>query len=135
MKLYEDLHLRRLMDVRLFTDCSLRTLDEDRERSSVQSDVAVEFVTIPDDATQYSFRDRRVIVEGITFPNKFYSPDYSQRPLPELRDYRRTLYWNANAKPDAEGNVSIEFYNNSRRTRYVVEAMGIAEDGTPVWTE
>lgn len=135
MKLYEDLHLRRLMDVRLFTDCSLRTLEEDRERSSVQSDVAVEFVTIPDDATQYSFRDRRVIVEGITFPNKFYSPDYSQRPLPELRDYRRTLYWNANAKPDAEGNVSIEFYNNSRRTRYVVEAMGIAEDGTPVWTE
>ncbi len=56
---------------------------------------------------------RRVVLEGYTTePVEFYSPDYSQAP-PVETDFRRTLYWNPDLLPDADGNIKINFFNNS----------------------
>ncbi|MCF0197413.1 MAG: hypothetical protein HUK03_09350, partial [Bacteroidaceae bacterium] len=38
--------------------------------------------------------DRCIRLQGFAPPAQFYSPDYSRQPLPEVKDYRRTLYWN-----------------------------------------
>lgn len=56
---------------------------------------------------------RRVVLEGYTTePVEFYSPDYSHAP-PVETDFRRTLYWNPDLLPDADGNIKISFFNNS----------------------
>jgi len=67
-------------------------------------------------------------------PYEFYHPNYSQRPLPDsLQDYRRTLYWNPNARLDEDGNFSCSFFNNGKQTRIRVAAMGLTQDGKPVF--
>ncbi|MDE6279856.1 MAG: hypothetical protein K2M05_07760 [Paramuribaculum sp.] len=56
---------------------------------------------------------RRSVLEGYTTNMvEFYSPDYSGAP-PVEPDYRRTLYWNPDLLPDADGNIRINFFNNS----------------------
>ena len=130
--IYKDLRLSRQKDVRLFTDFELRNEEKPMEMSKTVADVTVDFVTFPDDAKQYTFRDRRIVLHGFTFPRDFYQPDYNKRPLPEIRDYRRTRYWNPNAKPDKEGRFHADFYNGSRPVRLKVSAEGITKEGQPV---
>ena len=130
--IYKDLRLSRQKDVRLFTDFELRNEEKPMEMSKTVADVTVDFVTFPDDAKQYTFRDRRIVLHGFTFPRDFYQPDYSKRPLPEVRDYRRTRYWNPNAKPDKEGRFHADFYNGSRPVRLKISAEGITKEGQPV---
>ena len=130
--IYKDLRLSRQKDVRLFTDFELRNEEKPMEMSKTVADVTVDFVTFPDDAKQYTFRDRRIVLHGFTFPRDFYQPDYSRRPLPEVRDYCRTRYWNPNAKPDREGRFHADFYNGSRPVRLKVSAEGITKEGQPV---
>lgn len=55
---------------------------------------------------------RRTVLEGYTPAVEFYSPDYSDAPLPP-DDCRRTLYWNPNALPRRK----IRFFNNSTPSR------------------
>lgn len=74
------------------------------------------------------FFGHKVLVQGITPPVQFYSPDYSSAALPEQKDFRRTLYWNANVKTDADGCAHISFYNNSRTNDLHVAAEGISKD-------
>jgi hypothetical protein len=81
---------------------------------------------MPDDSKRYTYRDRRIILHGIHDPASFYHPDYSRQPLPEtVKDYRRTLYWNPNAKPDADGRFTARFYNNGKPTRIKVSTAGV----------
>lgn len=127
---YDNLKLRRLMNVRVFTDYEPRNEDVDMEWSRVQADVTVEMQPFPDDAAQHTFRDRHIVVQGIYIPDEFYCPDYSQWTLPlPSDDYRRTLYWNPNAVTDADGQLTISFYNNSKETRIKLSASGITPDG------
>ena len=130
--IYKDLRLSRQKDVRLFTDFELRNEEKPMEMSRTVADVTVDFVTFPDDAKQYTFRDRRIVLHGFTFPRDFYQPDYSHKPLPEVKDYRRTLYWNPNAKPDKDGRFHADFYNGSRPVRLKVSAEGLTKEGKPV---
>ena len=95
-------------------------------------DVTLDFVTFPDDGKQYTFRDRRIVLHGLTEPSEFYCPDYSRKPLPEMKDYRRTLYWNPNAKLDSNGNFKAEFYNGSREVRMKVSAEGLTTEGKTI---
>ena len=64
--------------------------------------------------------------------DKPYSPDYSQKPLPDTKDYRRTLYWMPNVKFDSEGKATVNLYNNSKPTVLSIQAEGITTTGTPI---
>lgn len=74
------------------------------------------------DGRQYNF-------QGFTRPVEFYNPDYSKAKLTEVKDYRRTLYWNPSVKTDRNGQISIDFYNNSVCTTIDVSAEGITKYG------
>lgn len=53
-------------------------------------------------------------------------------PLPDYRDFRRTIYWNPNIKADSSGNASVTFYNNSRCREIVISAEGLTNEGVPI---
>lgn len=72
---------------------------------------------------------RKTWVDGYSEPAEFYSPNYSKLPKAD-NDYRRTLYWNPSLKPDAEGKVSVEFYNNSSCKSLKVSAESLSSDGS-----
>ena len=131
--LYEQLHLNRMLNIRAYTDYDKRN----GTRLEIDGEAAVTLVIepIPDNGKRYTYRDRRYILDGITYPEEFYSPDYSQQKPAEPTDYRRTLYWNPNAKPAEDGTFHATFYNNSRPTRLVVNASGIDTDGNFYFTK
>ena len=82
---------------------------------------------IPDDMKRYTYRDRRIILDGMYAPDDFYHPDYSHQPLPDdFSDYRRTLYWNPNAQLDETGKFTATFYNNGKLSRLRISTAGIA---------
>ena len=121
------IQLKRQDKIRLFTDFELRNEDKRIEMQTSVADVTLDYMLYPDDGMRYTYRDRRIILDGMYEPNDFYHPDYSHSPLPDdLRDYRRTLYWNPNARLDDEGRFTATFYNNSKSTRIKVSTAGIA---------
>ena len=132
--MFDRLRLSRMKDVRVYTDYELRT-DSGYVAEETAAAVVLDFVPIENDGTRHSYRDRRYVFPGITYAEEFYSPDYSQYSNPSSqnsnppKDYRRTLYWNPNAKPDADGKFTTTFYNNSRETRVRVSAVGVGGDG------
>ena len=128
--LYNKLKLKRLQDIRVFTDYEPRTEDSTMVVSSLLADVTVEMNTIPDDGVQPSFRDRHILFRGFNMAEDFYQPDYSNRSLEERpADYRRTLYWNPNAVSDEQGRFTATFYNNGKETRIRMTAAGVTSDG------
>lgn len=128
--LYNKLKLKRLQDIRVFTDFEPRTEDSTMVVSSLLADATVEMVTIPNDGVQPTFRDRHILFHGFNMAEDFYQPDYSNRPLDEKpADYRRTLYWNPNAVTDEQGRFTATFYNNGKETRIRMTAAGVTSDG------
>jgi hypothetical protein len=128
--LYRKLKLKRLQDIRVFSDYEPRTEDSTMVVSSILADVTVELVPIPFDGVQPTFRDRHILFRGFNAPEAFYQPDYSRREPGEApADYRRTLYWNPNAVSDAEGRFTATFYNNGKETRIRMTAAGVTGDG------
>ena len=126
MWVYDNSKLNRQWEMRLFTDFELRNEDKHIEMQSTVADVILDYVLMPDDTKRYTYRDRRIILDGMYEPDDFYHPDYSRRPLPaSLQDHRRTLYWNPNARPDAEGRFTATFYNNDKQTRLKVSTAGL----------
>ncbi len=68
--------------------------------------------------------------DGYSRVQTFQMPDYSL--MPKEADYRRTLYWNPAVRADANGEATIELYNNSSCRGIVVSAEGITADGRAV---
>ena len=126
---YRNLKLKRLQDIRVFSDYEPRTEDSLMVESRYLADATVELVTIPDDGVQPTFRDRHMVFHGFNAAEDFYQPDYSEQQPVEPADYRRTLYWNPNAMTDDEGRLIVTFFNNSKETRIKMSAAGIASDG------
>lgn len=118
------LRLKRLQNIKVYTDYDLRTDSGDVVESHA-ADVTLQFESISNDGQRYSYRDRRYILPGITYPEQFYSPDYSTAAPDKPKDYRRTLYWNPNPKIDKDGTFHARFFNNSRDTRVTVSAAGV----------
>lgn len=133
--IFKDLKLKRLDEIRFFTDYEPRNEDAPYEQDRMRADVTVDFKTMNDDAERYTYRDRRYILHGFTYPDEFYHPNYSNRPTTEVKDYRRTLYWNPNALTDANGNLALSFYNNAKQTRIKISAAGISPDGKILMTK
>ena len=130
----QDIMLNRQDKIRLYTDFELRNEEKRVEQNINAPDVTLDFMLFEDGGKTYTYRDRRLILQGMYAPYEFYHPNYSQRPLPDsLQDYRRTLYWNPNARLDEEGRFSCSFYNNGKQTRIRVAAVGLTQDGKPVF--
>ncbi len=125
---YEKLRLNRIQNIRLFTDYELRTDSGDVVETNAP-DVTIDFQLIPDDGKRYTYRDRRYVLDGLTYAEEFYSPDYSMGVPSVPEDYRRTLYWNPNVPLSDEGTFQTRFFNNARETRVTVSAAGMDTSG------
>ena len=116
--------------VYIYTDYSPRREGDKHFEGSNQPQVAIDLRTYSDESVRLVRRDRYLILPGFSAPDDFYQPDYSKKPLPDTKDYRRTLYWNPNLKLDTSGSAKIQFYNNCKPTQIAVSAEGMAADGT-----
>ena len=127
MWVYDRIKLNRQHEIRLFTDFELRNEDRPVPMQSTVADVTLDYMLLPDDSKRYTFRDRRIILDGMYEPADFYHPDYSHQPLDaDVKDYRRTLYWNPNARLNDEGRYTASFYNNGKPTRIKISTAGIS---------
>ncbi len=123
--------LKNLGKVYIYTDYSPR-----REGNSLYDGediptVAVDLHLIDQfDSHRATSRDRRYVLPGYSVAEEFYQPDYSNKPLPAVKDYRRTLYWNPDLKLDDTGKAEFRFYGNGKQTHLSVSAEGLAGDGT-----
>jgi hypothetical protein len=128
--LYKDLQLSRLQNIRIYSDYEPRKEDSTMVMSTHEADVTIEMEPIADDGRQVVYRDRHIYFHGMNEPAEFYLPDYSQRAVDDKpADYRRTLYWNPNARSDGDGRFVTVFYNNGRDTRIRISAAGVTPDG------
>jgi hypothetical protein len=134
--LYNNLKLGRLQNIRIFSDYEPRNEDSTMVRSIYLADATVEMEPIANDGVQVVYRDRHIYLHGMNEPAEFYQPDYSRRPLGETPvDYRRTLYWNPNARSDENGRFTATFYNNSKETRIKISAAGVTPDGCLMYSK
>lgn len=127
--IYKNLKLKRLKDIRVFSDYEPRIEDSLMIEERYSADVTVELVTMDDDAVRPTYRDRHIVLQGFNEPWDFYNPDYSNQQPTEPTDYRRTLYWNPNAVADENGEFHAVFYNNAKQTRIRMSAAGVTPDG------
>ena len=127
------LRLARLQDIRVFSDYEPRNEDSTLVQSDYIADATVEMVPIADDGKQVVYRDRHIFISGFAMPADFYQPNYSALSASGAEtppaDYRRTLYWNPNARSDDEGRFTATFYNNAKETRIKISAAGVSPDG------
>ena len=70
---------------------------------------------------------RKTWLEGYSEVKEFYQPDY--KVLPQDEDYRRTLYWNPEVRPDEEGKATLRLYNNSRPQFPKITVEAISNEG------
>ena len=128
--LYKDLLLSRLQNVRIYSDYEPRKEDSTMVDSKYLADMTVEMEPFEADGKQVVFRDRHIYLHGMNQAAAFYQPDYSRRPVDEKpADYRRTLYWNPNARSDENGRFITTFYNNGKETRIRMSAASVTTDG------
>lgn len=132
--IFERTRLNRLLNVRAYTDYEIRTDSGDVVETNVP-DVTLVFEPIPDDGKRYTYRDRRYVLDGITYPEAFYNRSYADGKPNDPADHRRTLYWNPNARLDAEGRFKDKLFNNSTESRVNVSAAGVGADGTLYYTD
>ena len=127
---YQDqLKLKRLQDIRVFSDYEPRKEDSTMVEAATVADATVDLVLIPNDAKQVTYRDRHIVIQGFNEAEAFYQPDYSTQKPTEPTDYRRTLYWNPNVVTDENGCYTATFYNSSKETRLRMSAAGVTLDG------
>lgn len=118
----------------IYTDYSPRLEGSIRYAGSNLPETNLVKFPFPNESMRVIYRDRHYVLPGFSYPKDFYNPDYSRHTPPDsVKDYRRTLYWNANVMLDKEGKANITLYNNARATTVTVDAAGQAKDGTLLW--
>lgn len=130
MKKYH--RLRHLDKLYIYTDYVPREQGSWKYSQTNQPEVVIDYRLLPNDGVRPTYRDRRYAAKGYSVCTEFYSPDYSKKPMPDTKDYRRTLYWTPKVKFNNKGEAVIRLYNNSKKTVIAVEAEGITTDGKPV---
>ena len=122
-------HLQNLYRVVLYSDYAPRREGDRRYQAADQPSVTVNLEPLPDDGQRRTSRDRRYVQPGYNVCEDFYHPRYETRPLPEVKDYRRTLYWKPDLKLDERGQATVTFYNNGRENEMSVSLEGLTEKG------
>ncbi len=116
----------------IYTDYSPRERGSWKYEQDNQPEFIVDYRLKPNDEYTPASRDRRYLMRGYAVCDDFYSPNYRRRPLPDTKDYRRTLLWMPEVKFNAEGKAIVQLYNNSKPTAISIEAEGITRNGKPV---
>lgn len=124
--------LRNLDKIYIYTDYAPREQGSWKYAQDNQPDVTIDLHRFANDAVQPTYRDRRYILQGYAVCEDFYSPDYSRTPLPETKDYRRTLYWTPQVDFNETGEATVNLYNNSSPTVLSIDIEGITGEGIPV---
>ena len=120
------LRLSGMKNIRAYTDYDKRNGTHLEIDGAPAVTISIEAL----DGKRYTYRDRRYILDGVTYAEEFYKPDYSNVKPAEPTDYRRTLYWNPYATPDSDGKFQATFYNNaSKDTRVEVTVCGLDKEG------
>ena len=120
------LRLSGMKNIRAYTDYDKRNGTHLEVDGAPAVTISIEAM----DGKRYTYRDRRYILDGVTYAEEFYKPDYSNVKPAEPTDYRRTLYWNPYATPDSDGKFQATFYNNaSKDTRVEVTVCGLDKEG------
>ena len=120
------LRLSGMKNIRAYTDYDKRNGTHLEVDGAPAVTISIEAM----DGKRYTYRDRRYILDGVTYAEEFYNPDYSNVKPAEPTDYRRTLYWNPYATPDSDGKFQATFYNNaSKDTRVEVTVCGLDKEG------
>ena len=125
-------YLKNLDKLYIYTDYAPREVGSMKYDGSNQPDVVIDLRRFEGEGYQATYRDRRYIMKGYSVCEEFYSPDYRNKPLPDTKDYRRTLYWSPNVRFDSNGEARIRLYNNSKPTVISIDAEGIMPEGQPV---
>ncbi len=121
--------LRNLDKLYIYTDYVPREEGSWKYEGSNQPEVVIDYRLLPKGMTRATYRDRRYLMRGYAVCADFYSPDYSHKPLPDIKDYRRTLLWMPRVKFDNRGEARIRIYNNAKPTVIAIEAEGITQKG------
>jgi hypothetical protein len=121
-------YLRSLRSVDLVTDYAPRMEGSPRYSGANQPTVDVGYKLLTKGKRE-TYRDRHFVLQGFDVSQEFYNPCYRNRPLPDTKDYRRTLYWNPNLELDEKGQANITLWNNSNTTSITVSAEGITPAG------
>lgn len=101
--------LRHLNKLYIYTDYVPREQGSWKYSQTHQPDVVIDYRLLPNDGVRPSYRDRRYAAKGFSLCTEFYSPDYSKKPLPDAKDYRRTLYWTPKVIFDDKGEAVIHY--------------------------
>lgn len=70
---------------------------------------------------------------GYNVPSTFETEDYSV--LPPIEDFRRTLFWAPDVQTDAQGNATVEFFNNSSCREMHISCEGMTPRGKMLFNE
>ena len=124
--------LRNLDKLYIYTDYAPREQGSWKYAQDNQPEVIIDYRLFPNDGYQRTYRDRHYVLRGYAVCEDFYSPDYSRKPLPDIKDYRRTLLWIPEVKFDEKGEATVRLFNNSKQTVISVEAEGITGKGRPI---
>lgn len=123
-------YLKYTKEFRLYTDFAPRERGNKRYSGANVPHITFNSIQYDESLQRQTYRDRYIVLSGFAECDAFYSPDYSQKPLPDTKDYRRTLYWNPDIRLKPGEKKTIRFYNNAKETRISVDAEGISQDGT-----
>ena len=123
-------YLWNLDKVVVFTDYSPRKDQSGKYRGNDLPSVTIDLHLLEADGERLYRKNRFWRMKGFSIPDEFYSPDYSKQPLPK-EDYRRTLYWNPGVRLDADGQATINLYNNSSSSILQISAEGWDAEGRP----
>ena len=133
-QLQRHLDSRFIRKVRVYTDYDMR-LGIGKDRTGMSPDVYYDVESEPEGKRNITRRDRCLLIDGFAYPEQFYHRDYSGQTPRDSSDYRRTLYWNPNARVDADGKLQVKFYNGARPAYLRVSMCGISEEGKIYYTE
>lgn len=128
---------------KLWVDTSLRLPDTGEKAELTGPDAKNDFtkwrgiyhITTTGDYKNMSVKNqasngtRLTYIQGYNRPEIFYSPDYSQQPMPSGRDHRRTLYWNPSLRTESDGTCKVTLYNASNYTYLNVNAETVTPQG------
>lgn len=127
---------------KLWIDTSLRLSDDGESTELKGSDAAdltqwrgIYHITTTGDYHNMSAKNRApngtrlTYIQGYNQPESFYSPDYSQQPMPTSQDHRRTLYWNPSLRTGTDGSCKINLYNANNYTYLNVNAETVTPQG------
>lgn len=67
---------------------------------------------------------------GYVKERQFYAPKYETADSKNTNDYRTTIYWNPEVVLDADGNVTLDFFNADGNGKYKVVVEGQDQAGS-----